>query len=167
MSLMARKNPVERGPAGGCFLKFRALWAAAVALLLSFGSTIGSVFQKKWKRVAALAISVILAAPVVIVFSWGRYCDDRIGALGHPYYRFANGSLELVACGQHIPQGTFQRTRHGWVCLTSEHGVTTAKTLRFALWSFTAGQPPDQLKVGRCWHFWMNSHGPLWHPWDQ
>jgi hypothetical protein len=72
--------------------------------------------------------------------------------------------LELVACGQHIPQGTVFRTSHGWVCLASHNGVTTTNDLKFDLWGFTAGERPDQLEVRRCWHFWMNSSGPLWHP---
>jgi hypothetical protein len=122
------------------------------------------MFRKKWKRVAALVALILFAAPLVLVFSWGRYCDDRIGAVGHPYYRITNGTLELVACGQHIPQGTVFRTSHGWVCLASHNGVTTTNDLKFDLWGFTAGERPDQLEVRRCWHFWMNSSGPLWHP---
>jgi hypothetical protein len=114
--------------------------------------------------VCVLFVGAALSSPA------GRYCDDRIGALGHPYWLFSAGRVDLVMCGQHQRHGTYQRTQNGWVWINDfggeRLGIAT-NCLELHWWGLTVVERPKQESLRRCWHFWMNSHGPLWHAWDK
>ncbi len=98
----------------------------------------------------------------------GRYCDDRIGAIGHPYWLFSGGKVAVVACGHHNPSGTYGRNQGRWVWVSEHKAGEFASTNRLEVhwWGLAVGDQPNQDSLRRCWHFWMNSHGPLWDPWD-
>jgi hypothetical protein len=95
----------------------------------------------------------------------GRYCDPYVGAVGHPYWQFTHGKVYSVVCGQQTLMGTYRRAPGGWEAVSvSRSGVTNTWPLEFHWSRVVMGQPP--MSFPRCWHFWMNSHGPLWNPWD-
>jgi hypothetical protein len=112
---------------------------------------------------------VLGAAALFVVFlRQGRYCDSHIGAIGHPYFQFIDGKVYVVACGERTLEATYRWTANGWEATPiPSKGVTNTSPIEFHWWGVVAGQPPDQTTFHRCWHFWMNSHGPLWNPWDR
>ena len=99
----------------------------------------------------------------------GRYCDDRIGAVGHPYWQFAEGKVDVVACGELIHHGSYSHAPGGWIWINDfkaeKLGLQTNR-IELHWWGISTGQGLDRLEFHRCRHFWMNSRGPLWHPWD-
>ncbi len=117
--------------------------------------------------VVAGIVSIVSLAVAILSSPVGRFCDDRIGAIGHPYWQFTDGKLYLWTCGQRTFEGTYRRTASGWeVISVSKKGVTNTSPLEVHWWGLATGVPPDQYSCHRCWHLWMNSSGPLWHPWD-
>jgi len=124
-----------------------------------------------WKRFAVLSAVFGLGATGLIIASSprGRFCDNRIGAVGHPYWRFSDGRVGIVACGQYEPHGTYRQTGSGWIWINDykaeKYGPQTNQ-LELHWWGMSIGPGPGRSEFHRCWHLWMNSHGPLWHPWD-
>src|SRR5712664_751682 len=114
------------------------------------------------KRVAVIVagFSLGVAIPLLLFLKQGRYCDPNIGAVGHPYWQFVDGKGYLVACGQRQLVTTYKRTKSGWEATSvSNKGVTNNVPLEFHWWGVVSGQPPDEMRFHRSWHFWMNSHG--------
>jgi hypothetical protein len=114
---------------------------------------------------ALLLVGCVLAIPAVLFVRQGRFCAVGIGAIGHPYFQYVDGKAYLVACGERTLEGTYRRTASGWETISvSRKGATNTSPLEFHWWGVVMGEPP--MSFPRCWHFWMNSRGPLWNPWD-
>ena len=127
---------------------------------------------KSQKRKALVTVlcgcGVGVLALVALFLAQGRFCDPYMGAVGHPYWEFSDGKMQVVACGQRLPSnGVYQRTSGGWVLFMNHYGRKNTNHLEFHLRGVTIGSPPNQMFLPRCWHFWMNSRGPLWAPWDK
>jgi len=123
--------------------------------------------QTRRALVAVLACCAVgVLAGLGLFLAQGRYCDPYVGAVGHPYWQFPGGKVYHVVCGQRELMGTYRRTAGGWEAVSiSSNGVTNTWLLDFHWSRVVMGEPP--MSFPRCWHFWMNSHGPLWDPWDQ
>jgi hypothetical protein len=101
-----------------------------------------------------------------LFFAQGRYCDPYVGAVGHPYWQFTNGKVYSVVSGRRSVEGTYGHTAGGWEAVSvSPKGVTNTSPLGFHWSRVVLGEP--SITLPRCWHFWMNSHGPLWSPSDK
>lgn len=99
-----------------------------------------------------------------LFFAQGRYCATQIGAVGHPYFRFVDGKMYSVVCGKRSLEATYRHTADGWEAISvGRNGGTNASPLDLR-WS---GVVMEGIYFPRCSHFWMNSHGPLWNPWDK
>jgi hypothetical protein len=109
------------------------------------------------------AVSVLAALGLFL--AQGRYCDPYVGAVEHPYWKFTGGKVYHVVCGERQLMDTYRRTAGRWEAVSvSRDGITNTWPLDFRWSRVVMGEPP--MSFPRCWHVWMNSHGPLWDPWD-
>lgn len=123
-----------------------------------------------WKAIALLLLIAVGLVTAVSLLSSpaGRYCDDSIGATGHPYWSLSGGEVQVVACGEHTHEGSYFRSGKDWVCVNDyqakKFGLqTNLIEVHLSGISITHGDYREERR--RCWHFWMNSEGPLWHSW--
>ena len=121
--------------------------------------------RRKFYSMALLLIGCALLILTAVYLRQGRFCAVGIGAIGHPYWQYVDGKAYSVVGGKRTLEGYYRRTAGGWESFyISGNGVTNTSPLEFHWWSVTMGEPP--MSFPRCWHFWMNSRGPLWNPWD-
>lgn len=123
-----------------------------------------------WKAIALLLLIAVGLVTAVSLLSSpaGRYCDDSIGATGHPYWSFSSGEVQIVACSEHIHQGSYYRSGNDWVWVSdyqAEKFGPQTNLIEVHLSGISIIHGDDREERRRCWHFWMNSEGPLWHSW--
>ena len=135
------------------------------------GCCIGDMIRSLKSRTPRILVTVLCCCGLGVIvgiglfLAQGHYCAPQIGAVGHPYWQFADGKVYLVVCGQRTLEGAYRRTARGWEAVSvARNGVTNTSPLDLHWSRVVMGQPP--MSFPRCWHFWMNSRGPLWNPWD-
>ena len=120
---------------------------------------------RKVLMVLLVCCAVGALAGLGMFLAQGRYCDPYVGAVGHPYWQIAHGKACHVVCGQRELLVPYRRTARGWEAASvSRDGITNTWPLDLHWSRVVMGEPP--MSFPRCWHFWMNSHGPLWNPYD-
>ena len=121
----------------------------------------------RWRKVLLALLSCCVFGALVgigLFLAQGRYCNRYVGAVGHPYFQFTGGNVYSVVCGQRKLEGHYRRTASGWEAISVSRDGTTNSSPLDLRWSRVV---MGELTFPRCWHFWMNSHGPLWDPWDK